>query len=86
MHGAALVFGVGEDLGDRADHAGRLVSHEHANAAKAARLQPREEIAPALGRLGAALGAPDHLAIAVLVHADGDHDGDVLVGAAPAAL
>ena len=86
VHGAALVFGVGEDLGDRADHVGGLVAGEHANAAKAARFQPRQEIAPALGRLGEALGAPDHLAVAVLVHADGDHDGDVLVGAAPAAL
>ena len=86
VHGAALVFCLREHLGDRADHAGGLVAHEHANAAQPARFQPRQEIAPALGRLGEALGAPDHLAVAVLVHADGDHDGDVLVGAAPAAL
>ena len=86
VHGAALVFGLREHLGDRADHAGGLVAGERANAAQPARFQPRQEIALALGRLGEALGAPDHLAIAVLVHADGDHDGDVLVGAAPAAL
>ena len=86
VHGAALVFGVGEDLGDRADHVGGLVAGEHANTAKAARFQPRQEIAPALGRLGEALGAADHLAVAVLVHADRHHDRHVLVGAAPASL
>ena len=64
----------------------RLVAHEHANAAQPAGLEPRREVTPALRRLGEALGAADHLAVAVLVHADGDHDGDVLVGAAPASL
>ena len=37
---------------------------------------------PAILALGEALGASDHLAIAVLGHDDGDHDGDVLAGAA----
>ena len=82
MHGAALVFGVGEDLGDRADHAGGFVAGEHAHAAQPAGLEPRQEVAPALRRLGAA----DHLAVAVLVHADRHHDRHVLVGAAPASL
>ena len=86
VHGAALVFGAREDLGDRADHAGGLVAGEHANAAQPAGLEPRREVAPAPGRLGEALGAPDRLAVAVLVHADRRHDGDVLVGASPAAL
>ena len=82
MHGAALVFGVGENLGDRADHAGGFVAGEHAHAAQPAGLEPRQEVAPALRRLGAA----DHLAVAVLVHADRHHDRHVLVGAAPASL
>ena len=86
MHRAALVFGLGEDLGDRAAHAGGLVADDHANAAQAARSQPRQEIAPAFRRLGEALGAADHLAVTVVVHADGYRDGDVLVGAASAAL
>ena len=64
----------------------RLVAGEHPDVAQPARLQPRQEIAPALGRLGEAVGAPDRLAVAVLVHAYGDYDGDVLVGSAPAAL
>ena len=85
-HGAALVSGVGEDLGDRADHAGRLVAHEHAHVAQPAGLEPRQEVAPALRRLGEALGAADHLAVAVLVRADRRHDRHVLVGAAPASL
>lgn len=86
MHRAALVFGLGEDLGDRADHAGGLVVDDYADAAQAARFQPRQEIAPAFRRLGEALGAADHLAVTVVVHADGYRDGDVLVGAASAAL
>ena len=86
MHGAALVFGVGEHLGDRADHAGRLVAREHAHAAQPAGLEPRQEVAPALRRLGEALGAADRLAAAVLVHADRCHDRHVLAGAAPASL
>ena len=86
VHGAALVFGLGEDLGERADHAGDLVADDHPDAAQPARSQPRREIAPALPRLREALGAPDHLAVAVLVHAYGDHRRDVLVGTAPAAL
>ncbi len=86
MHRAALVFGLGEDLGDRAAHAGGLVADDRANAAQAARSQPRQEIAPAFRRLGEALGAADHLAVTVVVHADGYRDGDVLVGAASAAL
>ena len=86
MHCAALVFCLREHLGDRADHAAGLVADDHANAAQPARSQPRQEIAPALGRRREALGAPDHLAAAVLVHADCHHDRHVLVGAAPAAL
>ena len=66
--------------------AGGLVAGEHAKAAQHARLRPRQEVAPALRRLGEALGAANHLAAAVLVHADGDHDRHVLVGAAPASL
>ena len=64
----------------------RLVAGEHANVAQPARFQPRQEIAPTLRRLGEAVGALDRLAVAVLVHAYGDYDGDVLVGSAPAAL
>lgn len=79
-------FGAREDPGGRADHTGRLVAHEHAHAAQPAGLEPRQEVAPALRRLGEALGAADHLAVAVLVHADRRHDRHVLVGAAPASL
>ena len=86
MRGAALVFGPGEHLGDRSDHAGGLIAGEHAHAAKAARLQPRQEGAPALLGFREALGAADDLAVSVLVHADRHHDRHVLVGASPAAL
>ena len=86
MHGAALAFCLREHPGDRAGHAGGLAAGEHAHAAKAARLRPRREAAPALGRLGEALGAPDRPAMAVLVRTNSDHDGDVPAGAAPAAL
>lgn len=86
VHGAALVFGLGKDLGDRVDHAGRLVPDHHAHAAQPARFQPRQKLEPALFGLGEALGTADDLAVAVLVHADGDHNRDVLVRAAPAAL
>ena len=37
VHGAALVGGVGKDLGDGPHHAGGLVAREHAHAAQAAR-------------------------------------------------
>ena len=40
-HGAALVSGIRERLGDRAHHAGGLVAGEHAHAAQPSRLQPR---------------------------------------------
>lgn len=86
MHRAAQVFGLREHLGDRADHVDGLVAGEHPDAAQPARFLPRQEIAPTLGRLGEALGAPDRLAVAIPVRAHGVHDGDVLVGAAPAAL
>ena len=86
VHGAALVFGPGEHLGDRADHAGRLIAGEHAHAAQPARLQPRQEVAPALFGFREALGAADDLAVSALVHADRHHDRHVLVGASPAAL
>lgn len=79
-------FAPGGHLGDRADHAGGLVAGEHAHAAKAARLQPRQEAAPALLGLREALGAADDLAVSVLVRVDCHHHRHVLVGAAPAAL
>ena len=80
---AALVGGPREHLGDRADHAGRLVAGEHPHAAQAPGLQPREELAPALGRLRESLGRADDLAVAVVVDAHGHHHGHVLVGATP---
>ena len=40
MDRAALVGGVREDLGDRADHAGGLVAGEHPDPAQPARLEP----------------------------------------------
>ena len=86
MHREALVSGIREYLGDRADHAGRLVAGEHENAAQPARLQSRQEAAPALPGFREALGVADDLAVSVLVHADRHHHRHVLVGAAPAAL
>ena len=86
VRGAALVGGAGEDLGDRAGHAGRLVAGERAHAAQAAGPRPREELAPALGRLREALRGAYDLAVAVVVHADGHHRGDVLVAPAPGPL
>ena len=80
---AALVGGLREDLGDRADHAGRLVPREHAHAAPPARLEPREELPPALGRLGEPPGRAYDLAVAVVVDAYRHHHGHVLVGAPP---
>ena len=54
---------------------------------EAPRLQPREELAPAFGGLGEPLGGTDDLAVVVVVvHSDGHHDGDILVGAFPASL
>ena len=84
--GAALVGGLREHLGDRADHPGGLVAGEHPDPAQAPRLEPREELPPALGRLGEPLGGACDLAVAVVVHADGDRHSDVLAAAAPAAL
>ena len=49
-------------------------------------LEPREELPPALGRLGEALGGADRLSVAAVVDAYGHHDGHVLEGAAPAPL
>lgn len=86
VHRAALVGGVREHLGYRARHGGGLVAGEHAHAREAPALEPGEELAPALGRLGEALGGPDHLSVAVVVDADGHHHGHVLEGAAPASL
>ena len=86
VHGAALVGGFREHLGDRADHAGGLVAREHAHAAQPARLEPREGLPPALGRLGEPLGRADDLALAVVVGAYGHHHRHVLVGASPASL
>ena len=85
-HGAALVFGPGEHLGDRSDHAGGLVAGEHAHAAQPSRLQLRQEAAPAFLGFREALGAADDLAVAVIVHADRRHRRHVLVGASPAVL
>ena len=86
VHGAAPVGGLREHLRDRADHAGRLVADDHPHAVKASGPQPGQEFPPALRGLGEALGGADDLAVAVVVDADGHHDGDVLVGASPAAL
>ena len=86
MDRAALVGGLREHLGDRADHPGRLVAREHAHAAQAAGPQPREELAPALRRLREALGRAYDLAVPVVVDAYGHHHGHVLVGAAPRPL
>ena len=83
---APLVGGVREHLGDGARHGGGLVAGEHPHAGEAAALEPREELPPALGRLGEALGGADHLAVAVVVDAYCHHDGHVLEGAAPASL
>ena len=41
VHRAALVSGIREHLGDRADHAGGLVADDYENAAQSSRLQPR---------------------------------------------
>ena len=86
VHGAPLVRRPREDLGDRPHHPGRLVAGEHPHAAQPARLEPREELAPALGGLREALGGADDLAVPVVVDADGDHHRHVLVAPAPAAL
>ena len=86
VHGAAPVGGIGEHLRDRADHAGRLAPDDHPRAVKASGPQPGQEFPPAPRGLGEALGGADDLAVAVAVGAGGDHDGDVLVGASPAAL
>ena len=48
--------------------------------------QSGRELPPALRRLSEALGGADDLAVAVVVDADGYHDGDALAGSAPAAL
>lgn len=86
VHGAAPVGGIGEHLRDRADHARRLVPDDHPHAAQPAGPQPGQEVPPALRRLREALCGADDLAAAVLLDADGDHGGDVLAGASPAAL
>ena len=49
-------------------------------------LQPRQELPPALRGLGEPLGGAYDLAVAVVVHADGDHHGHVLVRASPASV
>lgn len=41
VHRAALVSGLREHLGDRADHAGGLVADDYEKAAQSSRLQPR---------------------------------------------
>lgn len=46
----------------------------------------QEKPAPGVGGLGVALRAADDLTVAGRVGADGDEDGRVLVGAAPAPL
>lgn len=86
VHGAVPVGGIGEHLRDRPDHARRLVADDHPHAAQPAGPQPGWEAPPAPRRLREALRRPDHLAVAVVVDADGDHHGHVLVGASPAAL
>ncbi len=77
---------AGTERYERADHAGGLVAGEHAHPAQSARLQPGEELPPALGRLGEALGRADDLAAAVVVNAHGYHRRHVLEGASPGAL
>ena len=86
VDGAAPVLGLREHLLERAEHAERFVAGHHADAREPAPAQPQQELLPRVLGLGEALGAADHLAVAVAVHADGDHDRHVLVGAAPAAL
>lgn len=86
VHGAALVGRLREHLGDGADHAGDLIVGEHAHPAQPARLQPGEELPPALGRLSEALGRADDLAVAVVVDAHGYHHRHVLEGVSPGAL
>ena len=83
VHRAALVSGIREHLGDRADHAGGFVADDHENAAQSSRLQSRQEAAPALLRFREALGAADGLAVFALVHVDRHHHRYILVGAAP---
>ncbi len=79
MHRTALIGGIWEHLCHRTGHGGGLVAREHAHARKAAALQPREELSPALG------GAED-LAATAVVGADGHRDRYALEGAAPGAL
>lgn len=84
MYGAALVLGLGKCLLEHAEHPERLVAGDQSHARQPAAAQPQQELLPRLLGLGEAPGAAHDLATPVRVHADGDHDGDVLVGATTA--
>lgn len=58
----------------------------HQDAPEAQRPESGEEIAPALRGLGKALGCTYRIPVFAVVQPDGDHHGDVPVGAFPAAF
>ena len=86
MHGAALVFCFRKDLGYRFAHPQTLVPHQQLNSVKAPLLQPDQEIPPAFTVLLHSFRGADDLTIAVLIHADGHQNADVLEFSAPVAL
>ena len=83
---AALVHRLGEDLGERPEHAGGLVARDQPHAAQAPLAQRQQELPPAVGALRVALGAPYDLAVPVGVDADRDQHRHALVGASPVLL
>ncbi len=81
VHRAALVCCIWEHLGNSSG----LVTGEQPHTEKPAALQPREELAPALGRLREPLSGADDLVVAV-VDVDGRNDRDVLERSSLASL